>query len=173
MVAGRLGVRFPGMGLRFANRGVGGNTIVDLTERWQTDAIDLAPSVISILVGINDAVQGVARHAPDRFESDYAELIERTRAELPDARIVVGEPFALGAGYLAREIEDFRERLRPYREAVERVAKRNGIVLIRYQSAFDEACKLAPPGFWCWDGIHATPAGHELMAREWMRAVGL
>jgi len=35
---------------------------------------------------------------------------------------------------------------------------------------FDEACKLAEPTYWLRDGVHPTAMGHELIAREWMKA---
>lgn len=45
---------YPELDLRFLNRGVSGNRVIDLKKRWQQDCIDLQPDVISILIGIND-----------------------------------------------------------------------------------------------------------------------
>ena len=44
---------------------------------------------------------------------------------------------------------------------------------VPFQSLFDEAVKAAPAGFWLWDGIHPSPAGHALMARQWREVVGI
>src|SRR5256885_5630694 len=41
-------------GLRFYNRGVSGNKVPDLQERWAVDALELQPDVLSILIGVND-----------------------------------------------------------------------------------------------------------------------
>jgi len=38
---------------------------------------------------------------------------------------------------------------------------------------FDDAINLAPPESWAKDGVHPTPAGHELMAQTWLNAIGL
>jgi lysophospholipase L1-like esterase len=44
-------------------------------------------------------------------------------------------------------------------------------VFVPFQLAFDNALKRAPADYWIWDGIHPMPAGHELMAREWLKSV--
>ena len=45
---------FPERGYLFFNRGVGGNTLGELADRWQEDVVDLRPDVLSVLVGTND-----------------------------------------------------------------------------------------------------------------------
>jgi len=42
------------LGLKVFNRGISGNKVPDLAARWQPDALDLNPDVLSILVGVND-----------------------------------------------------------------------------------------------------------------------
>ena len=53
-VASRIGADFPSGGFTFFNRGISGDTVTKLEQRWQTDALDLKPDVLSLLVGIND-----------------------------------------------------------------------------------------------------------------------
>ena len=31
--------------------------------------------------------------------------------------------------------------------------------------------RRAPASYWLWDGVHPTPQGHELIARQWLAAV--
>ena len=45
---------YPDRGLRFYNRGVSGNKVPDLQQRWADDTLALKPDVLSILVGVND-----------------------------------------------------------------------------------------------------------------------
>src|SRR5271157_4920077 len=54
IIAAKFGAAFPEARLEFLNRGVSGNTVLDLERRWQKDAIDLKPDVLSILIGVND-----------------------------------------------------------------------------------------------------------------------
>ena len=41
--------------IEFVNRAISGNRIVDLYARWKADAINLAPDILSILIGVNDS----------------------------------------------------------------------------------------------------------------------
>src|SRR5579875_1295459 len=50
---------FPERQLSFLNRGISGNTSADLAVRWKPDALDLAPDVVSILIGVNDVNQAL------------------------------------------------------------------------------------------------------------------
>lgn len=52
----------PWLRVRFRNRGVSGNRAVDLRRRWQRDCLDLAPTWVSILVGINDTRRRYDQH---------------------------------------------------------------------------------------------------------------
>src|SRR2546422_4995684 len=54
LVASAALAAHPDRGLRFFNRGISGNTVPDLQERWATDTLALRPDVLSILIGVND-----------------------------------------------------------------------------------------------------------------------
>src|SRR5580693_2752855 len=54
IIAAKFGAAFPEANLEFFNRGVSGNTVLDLEKRWQKDTLDLRPDVLSILIGVND-----------------------------------------------------------------------------------------------------------------------
>ena len=58
IIAAKYGAAFPDLKLDFLNRGVSGNTVLDLEKRWQKDTLDLKPDVLSILIGVNDERQG-------------------------------------------------------------------------------------------------------------------
>jgi lysophospholipase L1-like esterase len=42
-------------------------------------------------------------------------------------------------------------------------------VVVDYPALFETANTRKPYDYWAGDGIHPNPAGHELMAREWMK----
>ena len=54
LIASRLGVDMAEAGFEFFNRGMSGHTVGNLKARWQKDAIDMKPDVLSILIGVND-----------------------------------------------------------------------------------------------------------------------
>ena len=45
IIAAKYGAAFPDLKLDFLNRGVSGNTVLDLEKRWQKDALDLKPDL--------------------------------------------------------------------------------------------------------------------------------
>ena len=55
LIAAQLLAARPRETLRFTNRGVCGEGVKELLNRWQTDCLDLRPDVLSLLVGINDS----------------------------------------------------------------------------------------------------------------------
>ena len=54
LIASRLQTDLADAKLEFFNRGKSGNTVGDLKDRWQRDAIDMKPDVLTILIGVND-----------------------------------------------------------------------------------------------------------------------
>ncbi len=53
----------------------------------------------------------------------------------------------------------------------EAVSAENSAIFVEFQSAFNKALSKAPADYRVWDGIHPMPAGHQLMAEEWIRHV--
>ena len=173
MAAGWLGLRQPEQGLRFANRGVSGNRCADLVERWQADCLALRPDLLSIYIGINDTWRrfdsGLATSAA-AFEASYRRLLEDTRRALPATHLVLIEPFVLP--YPA-DRQAWRADLDPKIAVVRALALEFGAALVPLDGLFAQASARRGPDYWTGDGVHPTPAGHALIARAWLEAVGL
>ena len=173
LVASALLETNAGRGLRFYNRGISGNRVPDLAARWQTDTIALAPDLLSVLIGVNDywhkRAGNYAGTVAD-YENGFAALLDDTRRALPNVRLVVMEPFVLKVGSVdASWFPEFDQR----RTAAERVARRVGATFVQLQSHFNDLTSKAPPQYWAADGVHPTPAGHEVIAERWRAAMGL
>lgn len=171
LAAGQLLGAYPELGLKIHNRGISGNKVPDLAARWQADAIDLKPDILSILIGVNDLWHTLAfgqkyKGTVADYETGYRALLERTQKEVPGVRIVICEPFTL------RTSDDFKV-LAEYRAVAKKLAGEMKLTFVPFQSVFDEATKAAPAEFWLWDGIHPSPAGHALMLQAWRKAVGI
>lgn len=168
IIAAQHGGAFPERQLTFLNRGISGNTVVDLTKRWQADTLDLKPDVLSILIGVNDNSKGVAL---DQYEKLYDDLLAAARAANPKVRLVLCAPFALPVGKKKENYETWFAGIKQRQEIVARLAAKYGAALVKFQPVFDAACAKAPAEYWIWDGVHPTYSGHQLMADEWMRTV--
>jgi len=180
ILAAQLGALYPERNLTFINRGISGNSVIDLAARWQRDTLDLKPNFLSILVGVNDTLfRDPKNESIEQFEQVYDKLLADTLAALPNIRIVLCQPFLLPAGnphgwpnlkdktiFAAKMIE-----LKKHQEVVTKLAHKYNLPQVPMQTAFDDACRKAPAEHWSWDGVHPTYAGHGLMAVEWLKTV--
>jgi lysophospholipase L1-like esterase len=76
----------PAAKLRFHNRGISGNKVFQLAERWEKDCLDLAPDVLSILIGVNDIWHKRGGHydgTVETYEEDYDALLTRSWSASP------------------------------------------------------------------------------------------
>lgn len=170
MVGVALLAQHPELNLSCLNRGFSGNIVQQLEARWQEDALDLKPDVLSILVGINDAARGAmgSGHAPQAYDACYRGILDASRKQNPNLKIVVGEPFFI---LVKEEQRCWIEGLEARRAMARRIADNYNAVWVPYQSMFDEALKQAPVSYWLPDGVHPTLAAHCRMAQLWLKCV--
>jgi lysophospholipase L1-like esterase len=154
------------------NRGISGNKVYQLAERWQKDCLDLKPDLLSILIGINDywhMRNGNYNGTIEKYETDYRNLLSLTKEKLPEIRLVICEPFAL-PGTTAVD-NTWVEPVRQYQVVAQKLSKEFGAVFVPFQKVFDEAIRHAPAKHWSSDGVHPSLAGAHLMASAWGKAV--
>ena len=161
------------------NRGVSGDRIPDVYARIVRDIISIKPDCMSLLVGVNDVWHGFDWNngtGIERFVKVYNILIDELKAELPDMRIMLMEPFILeGAATENREGQpdrfvSFRKQIDEVALAVRKIAEEQKLIFIPLQNVFDEAAKTVPSYKLLSDGVHPTQEGHKLIAGEWIKA---
>ncbi len=158
--------------LKVYNKGISGNKVYQLAERWQADCIDLKPAILSILIGVNDywhMHNGNYNGTVEIFENDYRALLKKTMATFPNVKLVICEPFAV-LGCKAVDQTWFPE-FDKYRAVAKKLAEEFNAIYIPYQAIFEQASKIAPAPYWTGDGVHPSIAGAKLMAAAWMKAV--
>lgn len=172
-IASRISADYPEKRFEFFNRGISGNKINDLASRWQRDTLELKPDVLSILVGINDASSVVFQRQPvisvEKYAEIYENLLQQARSQNPNITFVLCEPFMLPVGKVKENWDAYHADLSQRQPVVKELSQKFDAVFVGFQQVFDEACKKAPADYWIWDGVHPTIAGHELMAREWLK----
>jgi len=171
LIASRVGYEQPEQQYSFLNRGISGDRIVDLFGRWHEDTLNLKPDVLSILVGVNDVGREFSQAcgvSAAKYEKVYASLIEETKAQYPDVEIVICEPFILPTGYVKDNWKQWYNEVSLRQEAAKRVSEAYSTIYVPLQEAFNEGCRRADESYWIWDGVHPTPAGHELIANQWL-----
>lgn len=169
LAASDILVNYPQKKLKCYNRGISGDKVYQLEERWKRDCLDLQPDILSILVGVNDFWHTLDFDYPgdaETYEKDFRALLKRTREALPEVQLIIGEPFALEAGSAISDAwyPDFPK----YQKASKQIAEDFEAAFIPYQSIFDEASNRVSATYWSVDGVHPTLPGSQLMANAWL-----
>ena len=169
MVASHLSAACMGSDLTFINKGVSGDRACALVGRWGADCVDLKPTIVSILIGVNDTWRRYDSNDPtstEAFEDNYRSILERTANET-GAKIILLEPFVLPV-FEAQKL--WREDIDPKIQAVRRLSREFKTLYVPLDGIFAAASTKKPPEFWASDGVHPTYAGNGLIASEWVKA---
>lgn len=178
MVAGELGYKHPAE-FNFVNRGIAGQKSTDVYARIKEDIIDEAPSCMSLLVGVNDVWHQIdygCGETVETYEKTLTAIIEETLAAVPDVKIMIFEPFVLKE-YSTCSTEEkpdkwevFSSEVAARQKLVRKIAEKYSLKFISLQDKFEAAAESTGVAYWTEDGVHPTPAGHHLIAREWILA---
>jgi lysophospholipase L1-like esterase len=172
LAAAGLLEKYAPMSLKVYNKGISGNKVFQLAERWDKDCLDLKPDILSILIGVNDIwhkLNGQYNGTVEIYRKDYIALLERTKKALPNIKLIICEPFAV-SGVKAVD-EKWYPEFYDYQKAAREIAEQFGAVFIPFQKIYDEAQKKAPGVYWTGDGVHPSLAGAQLMAQAWLALV--
>ena len=174
LLAAYLLYKYSDKNLNIYNRGISGNKVFQLAGRWDEDCLQIKPNVLSILIGVNDfwhTLDGRYNGTVKKYKTDFTNLLERTKQELPAVKLIIGEPFAvLGVNKVT---EDWYPMFNEYRVAAKEVAEQFQAIFIPYQQVFNKAQNTAPGSYWTADGVHPTLAGAQLMSEAWLRSIGI
>ena len=137
----------------------------------------LEPDYMSILVGVNDVWHGIDYDwwaTPEDLERSLVEIISETMAERPGVKIMLLEPYVLkecatdNTEEKPNKWDTFRREVAKRQEITKKIAEDFGVSFVPLQGRFDSASLSRGVKYLSADGVHPTPAGHELIARAWL-----
>jgi lysophospholipase L1-like esterase len=172
LTAAELMMKHADKNLKIYNRGVGGNKVYQLAERWDTDTLAIKPNILSIHIGVNDFWHSMSsgyKGTIDTYITDYRKLLDRTRKALPDVKLIIGEPFGLKGTKFVNDT--WYPTFNLFRKAARDIAAQYDAPFIPYQTIFDKALEQAPATYWTLDGVHPSIAGEKLMSEGWLKTV--
>jgi len=144
---------------------------IGVTDNWSLLA--LRPEWLAMMVGINDVwrqfdgADSAAAVMPGEFRRTYEGLILRAPPRL--AGLVLMTPF-----YVQHLLSDpMRRRTDEYGAIVRELASRHGALLVDTQAAVDRALAREDFRSIAADRVHPTQAGHGIIARAFLRAIGV
>ena len=153
----------------FINRGISGNRCCELLDRWEEDCINLKPTILSILIGINEIgamdinVEGASL---ENHEQSYRKILDRVKKELPETLIIIMEPF-YGDSKNERWDTFYKAHIDELRSITRKIAEDYGAVFVPLHDLFDSYREKTDIFNLIWDGVHPTTCGHQLIARRW------
>jgi lysophospholipase L1-like esterase len=172
LAAANLLEEYAQLNLKIFNKGISGNKVYQLAERWDKDCLDLKPDILSILIGVNDfwhKLNGTYNGTVDIYRNDYIALLERTKKALPNVKLIICEPFAV-PGVKAVDQKWYPD-FYGYQKAAREIADKFNATFIPFQKIFDEGLKQAQGSYWTGDGVHPSLAGAQLMTEAWTEVI--
>ena len=170
LLADLLTIRDPAKRITIINKGIGGDNVVGLRNRWMDDVLHNRPDWLSIKIGINDLHSHCRNEkdtavTPERYETAYREILERTRAALPKCQILLIDPF-----YISRDTAPNSQRkqvldsMPDYLSIVERLSRTFKAQHIKTHELFKRLLTYHEPDTFCAEPVHPNPTGHLVIA---------
>lgn len=154
------------------NKGVNGNTILDLKKRWQKDVIDIRPDWVSIMIGINDVwrhydavLQQIEQVDEKVFEETYDELIKMTKPTVKG--MVIMSPFMIEPDLS----DDMRKKLDIYRAIARKTAEKHNLIYIDVQKKMDAFTESLSSYILSSDRVHPNLSGHVIIAKAFLDGI--
>lgn len=172
-IAGELSLHHPNE-YEIINRGIGGNRISDLYQRYKKDVVEENPDVITILIGVNEILMHVSFPAlfpvtpVDKFVNTYQKLIDELKHDLPNTKIIIMEPFVLPSEELGKDYGKFSNFIE-YRNAIKELTDRNSLQFIPLHGKLEKLAETHGVESVLYDGIHTNAAGAKFIAEEWLK----
>ncbi|HEY3396199.1 MAG TPA: SGNH/GDSL hydrolase family protein [Armatimonadota bacterium] len=175
---GLLMAQAPGLQVEFFNRGIGGDTTVEMEARWEEDCLELRPTWMSVLIGINDVWRFLEldrkETGPEFFGPRYEALLSRA-VETTGCRLLLIEPF-LWAAPAAEPVYTWQrpaetEFLAMYRETTRALAEKFDALFVPAQAIGDAIISAQGSGFLCAEPVHPNLTGHAVLAQHLVAAL--
>jgi lysophospholipase L1-like esterase len=146
-------------GKPYVNRGISGQTTPQMLIRFRPDVINLKPSVVVILAGINDIAGNTGPSTLNMIEDNLASMVELAKSN--------GIPVVLSSVLPAFDFP-WRPGMQPAEKVVQLnvwikdYAQKNGCVYLDYFTPMvDERHGLKAE--FTFDGVHPNLAGYKVM----------
>lgn len=165
--------------ITWINKGIGGNTVVDLCNRWDDDVLRHEPDFLSVKIGINDSHRFLGGNesafSPDNFRKAYDSVLRKTRERLgKDLKLLLIEPFYISRAdrYPEGEEPNWRQKvlalLPKYRQTVCDMGEKYGARVVHTHDMFQRLLEHYEPDAFCGEPVHPNHTGHLMIAMEAM-----
>ena len=154
--------------VKIFNRAIAGDKASDVLARSADILTTIKPNWLSLLIGINDiwhTLSSNQRPDPQAIATTLEQYLLQLQQHHPELKIIMIEPFAL----LSKEVsEQWFTFLQPLQQLEQQLAEKYRCIWIPTQTALNLAAASLGTSHILWDGVHPTPAGHSILAKQWL-----
>jgi lysophospholipase L1-like esterase len=162
-------VREPAKMMMVINKGISGNTVKDLQNRWSDDVLRHKPDWLSIKIGINDLHCYLAKTPesvnPEEFLVCYNDILSQTKQKLPKCNILLIEPFYISTETSKTSFRhDVLELIPEYISVVRKMHQKYRTRIINTHTLFSKLLKYYESDTFCPEPVHPNSTGHLVIA---------
>jgi acyl-CoA thioesterase-1 len=153
------------------NKGIGGDRVTGLQQRWSDDVLRHQPDWLSIKIGINDLHGYLGNPAdpntvtPAVYERAYDEILARTRKTLPKCRLLLIDPFYIS---IEKTPDLWRKKvldlLPTYIRIVHAMSRKYQTRLVETHAVYQRLLKYRDADTFCAEPVHPNQVGHLAIA---------
>ena len=169
-----VATRMPELNLAIINRGIGGNKVDDLKNRWHDDVMGDEFDWLSVKIGINDIHRQLGEpgggFSVEQFASDYDAILAEG-AKKTD-RLILIDPFYLSTDRVNSARARVLGLLDAYLEVIEGLVTKYNALHLRTQAMFQKIIESHRPDEFCPEPVHPYRVGHLTIALELYKLLG-
>lgn len=150
--------------LNVINKGISGNRVIDLKERWQRDTLDQHPDILVILIGVNEVWHYLSYEKPysdQQYYDDLNLILDQALAANPKLKILMLAPFLFEVGVVK---ENWLAPLARLRSLFTKTAAVKADMFVDLQTVLNLALADASMEELAGDGVHPSQLGHDVIA---------
>ncbi len=166
-----LTLREPEKRVTIINKGISGDRVTGLQQRWTDDVLRHKPDWVSVKIGINDlhcylSNPGEANAvSPEVYAQAYDDILARTLKSLPKCRILLISPFFISIEDSPnRYRKDVLDLLPRYLKVVQQMSRKYKTRLVDTHAMYQRLLKHYDSDTFCAEPVHPNPVGHLAIA---------
>lgn len=147
--------------IQVINKGIAGNKVNNLIERFEQDFKEVKPDYIFILIGVNDTWHDYPNQkSTEKFEEEYELLIAKIKEEM-NIPIILLEPFIIGYN---KEIICMSKDLEDKILSIKKLSNKYNLEYISFKEEFDSVLTKENYLEYTIEGIHLLDKGYKIMS---------
>ena len=145
---------------KYINRGIGGQTTPQMLIRFRPDVIDLKPTAVVILAGINDIAENTGPSTVKMIADNIISMAEL--AESNGIKVIISSILP-ASGFSWSPIHDPPPKILAVNMVIKNYAEKNGMTYLDYYSAMVDNQQGLKKEYGL-DEVHPNKKGYEVMS---------